>query len=59
MYSDELLKQRSAKENTAKTRSLLKQTFLQVVGRDSFDGPLYEHAVTLFHTRNAPINEHI
>lgn len=51
LYSDELLNQRSAKAHTAKTRTLLKQTLLQLFGSDVYDTPLYEHALKLFQFR--------
>lgn len=59
MFDDELVKQRSAKENMQKSNLNIVQVIQKVAGRDPFDGAIYEHARGLFYRELAKYNNSI
>ena len=48
MFDDELVKQRSAKDNMQQASQKMVQLIQKVAGRDPFDGAIYEHVRGLF-----------
>ncbi len=49
MYDDELVKQRSAKDDVLKSNQKMVRLVQKLTGDDPFDGAIYEHARNLFY----------
>ena len=48
MFDDELVKQRSAKDNMQKASEKMVHLIQKIAGRDPFDGAIYDHVRGLF-----------